>query len=560
MSLRILVVQTTRMGDVLQTTPLIRQARQQHPDAHISVMVRGMGRAIVERCPDVNEVLVHEEDTLFQHLRAQDSDRLLQGYRVAEQHAARIAEGRFDLVYNVTHSISSAMLLKVAGVREVVGAHLSDDWQFVLRGAWTTYFFTSVFNRDYNDLNLCDITRNFAPEAPPCRSLVFALQDEDRAWADALLAEHGVQPGDFVACMQLGASENNKRWTELRFAELARLLADRKAARIFLVGVKEEAPLGELFARHAPGLAVPLYGKSTVAQLAALLARSNVLVTNDTGTMHIAAAVNCPIALVSVGHVHYRETGPYGAGHCAVEARRHSLGRSDMLPGSHDERDAITAEQAYTAVSLALAAHADGNSAQIPDADHLASVDLYTSRFAPDGFLQFYPAIARPMAERDLLRIAYRAMWIEHLQARPDADCETKALVAMLAHFDTRDTGPLRVWVEAHAQAFTALAEIAARGEAITRDLVEALSQRGSMVAARGQVNDLMAIDEEARIFAEVHPACRPLTLIARYERENLEGSDPQALAATTLTIYEACRLRATLVAEKLRRVLALLD
>ena len=57
MSLRILIVQTTRMGDVLQTTPLMRQVRQQHPDAHISVMVRGMGKAIVERCPDVDEVL-----------------------------------------------------------------------------------------------------------------------------------------------------------------------------------------------------------------------------------------------------------------------------------------------------------------------------------------------------------------------------------------------------------------------------------------------------------------------------------------------------------------------
>lgn len=559
MSLRILILQTTRMGDVLQTTPLIRQVRQQHPHAHISVMVRGMGKAIVEHCPDVDAVLVHEEDTLFQHLRAQDSDRLLQAYAVAEEHVQRIAEGHFDVVYNVTHSIGSAMLLKIAGVREVVGAHLSDDWQFVLRGAWTTYFFTSVFNRDYNDLNLCDITRNFAPVGPPCKSLVFDLRDEDRAWATTLLEQHGVGDSDFVACLQLGASENNKRWTELRFAELARLLVERKAARVFLVGVKEEAALGGLFERHAPGLAIPLYGKSSVPQLAALLARSSILVTNDTGTMHIAAAVQCPIALVSVGHVHYRETGPYGEGHCAVEARRQSLGRSDFVPGGLEERDAITAEQVYIAVELALAArHGEAPAQRSVDAA-IANVDFYTTRFAPDGCLQFYPAVRRPMGERDLLRMAYRAMWIEHLNARRDPEAESETLAAMLSHFAVDDTTFVQAWAEAHAVAFAELAEIALRGEAITRGLVAALASGGSMVAARRQVDELTAIDEEARIFAEVNPACRALTLIARYERDNLEGSDPRALASTTLQIYGACRTRAALVAEKLARIVSLL-
>ncbi len=60
--MRILVMQTTRMGDVLQTTPLVRALRCKYPDAHIAYMVRNMGKAIAQRNPDVNEVLVHEED------------------------------------------------------------------------------------------------------------------------------------------------------------------------------------------------------------------------------------------------------------------------------------------------------------------------------------------------------------------------------------------------------------------------------------------------------------------------------------------------------------------
>ena len=558
MSMRILIFQTTRMGDVLQTTPLIRQIRLQHPDAHISLLVRGMGKAIAERCPDVDEVLVHEEDTLFQHLRAQDSDRMLKAYETAEAHVARIREGHFDLAYNVTHSIASAMLLSMAGVPRVIGADLSEDWQFVLRGPWTTYFFTSVFNRDYNDLNLCDITRSFAHGGPACRELVFEVRDADRAWADALLARHGVAPGSFIACMQLGASESNKRWSEARFAELARLLVERKNAVLFLVGVKDEAALGESFARHAPGLAIPLYGETSVPQVAALLERSSVLVTNDTGTMHIAAAVRCPIALISVGHVHFRETGPYGAGHCAIEARRLTLGRSDFVPGGLEEREAITAEQAYRAVELTLLRGTD--TPQLNDAPEIASVDYFVAQFAPDGYLQFYPRVLRPIAERDMLRMAYRAMWIAHLNGKEagGADVEAAALRRMLEHFDPRGMDPVPGWVRQHSESFRALADIAARGAAITETLLNSLRGGGPMAAARQAVAELMAIDEEARIFSEVNAPCRPLAMIARFERENLEGSDPLRLAETTLTIYGNCRARAEGVAAKLERIAAL--
>lgn len=558
MSMRILIFQTTRMGDVLQTTPLIRQIRLQHPDAHISLLVRGMGKAIAERCPDVDEVLVHEEDTLFQHLRAQDSDRMLKAYETAEAHVARIREGHFDLAYNVTHSIASAMLLSMAGVPRVIGADLSEDWQFVLRGPWTTYFFTSVFNRDYNDLNLCDITRSFARGGPACRELVFEVRAEDRAWADALLERHGVVPGAFIACMQLGASESNKRWSEARFAELARLLVERKNAVLFLVGVKDEAALGESFARHAPGLAIPLYGETSVPQVAALLERSSVLVTNDTGTMHIAAAVRCPIALISVGHVHFRETGPYGAGHCAIEARRQTLGRSDFVPGGLEEREAITAEQAYRAVDLTLLRGTD--TPQLHDAPDISNVDYYVTHFSPDGYLQFYPQVLRPIGERDVLRMAYRAMWIEHLNSDlpGDTEAETEALRRMLGHFDPRGMDVVPGWVRQHVEAFRALAEIAARGAAITETLLNSLREGGPMAAARQAVAELMAIDEEARIFSEVNAPCRPLAMIARFERENLEGSDPLRLAETTLTIYGNCRARAEGVAAKLERIAAL--
>jgi ADP-heptose:LPS heptosyltransferase len=553
--MRILVMQTTRMGDVLQTSPLVRALRRKHPDAHIGLMVRGMGKAIAERNPDVDEVLMYEEDEMFVESRAQDSDRLLRAYRCAEGQIERLKAGRFDLAYNCTHSIASAMLLKLAEIPHVVGAHLSGDWQFVLRGRWIAYFFTSVFHREYNDLNLCDITQRFVTEASPCHELVFDVTEPDRVFVRDLLARHSVETDDFLVCFQLGASEDSKRWSEVHFASLARLLVQRRKARFFLVGVKEEEPFGKAFEEQAPGLGIPLYGKTNIAQLAALLERANLLVTNDTGTMHLAAAVNCPIVLVSVGYVHFRETGPYGVGHSAIEWRRAHLGRADGVPGGLNERALIRPEQVLRAAELTLASPAALPVEQIEVEPQLAEVDLYMTRFAPDGCLEWYPVLRRPLTERDLLRIAYRAMWLEHLEAHGNPGLEAASVTAMLRYYSSVEDEALRQWRGEIAAVFRQLADLASQGIEQSETLLRYLKQNQGARKAQPIVQNLMQLDEEMRIFGEVHNVCKPLILISRYERDNLEGADPLLLAETTLQIYRDCFARATLMTRKVETV-----
>ena len=553
--MRVLVAQTTRMGDVIQTSPLIRMIRRQHPEAHITVMVRRMGKVIAEHHPDINEVIVYDEDEMFLDMRSGDSDRLLHAYETAEERIRSLKAAHFDVAYNVTHSLASSMLMKLAEIPQVIGAHLSDDWQFVLRGDWTTYFFTSVFSRDYNDLNLCDISRHFAAEAPPCRELVFEVREEEREFVRQLMRERHIGGQDFVACLQLGASETSKRWTVERFAALAKLLAEEFSAKIFLLGVKEEAPHGEEFQKHAPGLAHPLFGKTTVPQVAALLERANVLITNDTGTMHLAAAVGCPVTLVSVGHVHYRETGPYGEGHCAIEGRRATLGRSDYVPGGDEERNRILPEQVLEAMKTTLAYRPEEPLRQIDETPNLASVDLYMTHFAPDGCLQFYPLIRRAMIPRDFIRIAYRAMWLHHLNPKHDKRIETESLRLMLEHYTGPGPETVKTWRRELGQSFSRLADMAQRGIRMTESLLDMLEKRKGMKRAQQLVTELMALDEEARVFSEINPPCRPLILIARFERDNLEGADPLHLAKTTLEIYRACFARARLTERKINRI-----
>ncbi|MBN2310201.1 MAG: glycosyltransferase family 9 protein [Candidatus Hydrogenedentes bacterium] len=552
--MRILVAQMTRMGDMLQTSPLVRALKTRFPDAHITAMVRRMGVAIAERNPDVDDVIVYDEDAMFLDLHSDDSDRLLKAYQAAESYVRQLQEGRFDVVYNCTHSLASAMLFKLAGIPEAVGAHLSDDWQYVLRGRGPNYFFTSVLHREYNALNLCDLFRHFLPDAAPCQELIFSVTDEDRQTAAGLLAGHGIGPEDFVACFQMGASDTAKRWPVAQFAGLGARLAQERAARIVLVGVDDEAPLGQELDRAAPGLAVHLFGKTSIPVLAALLERANVLVTNDTGTMHIAAAVRCPIVLVSVGYVHFRETGPFGAGHCAVERHRESLGRSDTMRAGPDERAALTPAHIARAVDVVLGCRDGRGAPQFEAEGEMEAVDVYLSAFAPDGCLEWYPLVRRPITQVDLIRIAYRAMWLEFLSGKPDKSAERKSLERAVEHYRTGGD-ELDAWRAALCKAFSELAGLGKRGARTTEQLLDVLRKRRGLQQAKELVAGLMRLDEEIRLFGEMWEPCKPLVAIGRFERDNLEGADPVLLAETTLQIYRDLYARARLMGQKLDRV-----
>ena len=547
--MRILILQLTRMGDVLQTSPLTRELRRLHPDAHITMMVRSMGRGVAERNPFIDAILVYDEAVMYADLQSGDSERLHKAYQTAERYAGQIRDGAFDLIINCTHSIGSAMLLALSGVKHVVGAHLSEDWQLVLRGPWVNYFFTSVFDRHYNDLNLCDIVRSFGGEAVAPSSLALRVDAADRDVAREVMREAGIDSPSFLVAMQLGASQDNKRWPVSHFAALARALKQRYNATIVLVGVKEEQRFGDEFESMAPGLATRLFGKTSIPQLAAILEQARVLVTNDTGTMHVAAAMKCPVVLVSVGFVHFRETGPYGEGHLAVERRREHVGAALIDPGAQDLYTAISPELVEQVVVYSVGEERE--SAIDVGSPLWSHADVYRSAFAPDGCLEWYPLLRRPVDERAVLLIAYRSMWLHVLRETYDAAREGESVCAMLACFDCGDVAAIVPVIDAAREAFAGLCALSQRGVVESESLVSALERR-AIDEARQLVASLVRLDESIRVYGEVHLATKSLVLIARYERENLEGENPMGLAQTTLGIYRGLGERAGRMMEKL--------
>jgi len=549
--MRILVAQVTRMGDMLQTTPMVRSLKHQHPDAHITVLVREMGKIIAQRNPDIDDVIVYNEDEMYVHLQANDSDRLLQAYELAETFVETLRTRGFDIAYNCTHSLTSTMLLKLAGIPRVVGAQLNQHHHYVIEGKGPACFFASVLHRELSELNLCDVFRYFAPDSDAPRSLVFEVTDADRAEANALLAANGIDEDDFLVCMQLGASDRDKRWPAESFGQLATSLRSNFNAKVALLGVEAEASLADGFESAAPGIAAHLFGKSSVPVLAAVLERSRALITNDTGTMHIAAAVQCPVVLMSVGYVHFRETGPYAERCIALERRRTNLGSSDLMKSDPNERVGINPDHALSAVAYLL----DGcppdawqNLTRDVDFEH---VDAYYSAFEEDGCLAWYSLEQRPYRRLDFVRHVYRLTWIEYLRGDQDDRTAAAFLNRTCAGHDAVDPGEVRTWITELTADFDALAQLAHTGSRMARELAEGLAKQMSMKRAKDMVSELMKLDEDIRVFGEIHDACRPLVILTKFERENLQGTDPLLLAEATQAIYKRLSQRAQLAANK---------
>lgn len=551
--MNILVLQTARIGDTLQTTPLIRNIRKKFPDSHITLMIRPMSESVAKANPDIDDYIIYNEDPIFSDLVSDDSDRLLSAYQTTEKLILELRERKFDRAYNVTHSTSSALLLKLAEIENVIGANISTDWIFNLKGPWTVYFFTSVLSRDYNDLNLCDIFKLYEPVEDSPSKLVYEFKKDDEEFVRELFSKYSISSDAMVVCIQLGASEPVKRWPPEFFAKLSKLIYEKYKAHFFLVGVSSEAELGSRFQKEVPGLAISLFGKTTLSQLACLLKHSSALITNDTGTMHLAVAVECPVLLVSVGYVHFRETGPYGRKNIAIELRDRSF-KMDISARHFEDThaDKISPEQVFQAFEWLMTYRSQEPIIQQENSIGMDNVNVHISEFAQDGCLQFLPVIRRDITEKDFLRLVYRSMWIKSF-GTPVTDRKRHIEALEISKFyNIPETKTIREWNKEFSFIFEELARKYKQGIHITEQIKHSLLNK-NIPKAKEQVKLLTEVDEQIRIFSEVYPYLKPLTNVTKFERDNLEGNNPLDLCKQTLNIYRGGYERSLAMAKEIR-------
>jgi len=548
---KFLIAQLTRMGDTLQSTPLLAGLKQKYPDCSISLYIIRSAAKVLEDNPNVDEMIYFDPGEMLNCLMLDDSGGLLRCYEKLKSVVETLRDKRFDTIINLSHSKFSALLLRLIPCDDVRGLTLAEDWLRVIRGAWPNYFINSVFNRAYNQFNMVDVYRKFGGDLPPHTRLDLHVDEASKRYARELLEREGVAEGDFVVCMQPGASDDAKRWPEQRFAELADMLIREQDAKIVLLGTDEERSVGAKIMAAMRETPVDTFGRSNIPQLAAILDRADFLVTNDTGVMHVAATTNATIIDLCFSNVYFRETGPYGSGHFAIQSRidctpcRMSFKCNDRVCKNY-----ITAQDVARLIALARDDR-DREPRQIEDAPELERVNYFVSRFRDDGMVEYVPLIRRPLSPDDAINMAYGSMWKEFLDGTGSVEDDERDFRRLLDYYSGQDS--VRQALESAASAFNELAAIATDGIQKAEELLTGMS-RPNVNYSRLQplLGELARVDDQIRVAGRTHQMLLPLTSLFSFEKENLEGDDPKLLAHDTLRLYTDMLNRCRLIQRKI--------
>ena len=274
---RILIVRTDRIGDVLLSTPVIKALRQKYPQAYISMMVAAQAKDIVEGNPYLDEVIVYDKEGKHKSW--------LRSFKFS----GRLKKKKFDLAI-ILHPVNRAHLLAfLAGIPKRLGYNLKLSFLLTHRKEHKKQEglkHEAEYNLDL--LGDLGITGN-------ARDLFMPIRDESEQWVKDLFEKEGIRETDKLLAINPGASCPSKLWPAGSFAEVAGELSCRYNFKILVLAGPKDMLLADQIARKIKGKTINLAGKTSVSQLASILKRCVLFISNDSGPVHIACALGTPV-------------------------------------------------------------------------------------------------------------------------------------------------------------------------------------------------------------------------------------------------------------------------
>ena len=431
----------------------------------------------------------------------------------------------------------------------------------MIRYPWLRYFFNVVPNRDYNPFHLVDMYLKAGNVMPERKGLIFETLEEDDAKAGILLKSEGVELNDVLFGIHLGASKSDKTWPVASFAALADMVAREFHAKILLFGSPAEAELGRQFAMTAENRPVNFIGRTGLGELAALLKRTEMLIGNDTGPLHLATAVGTKVIDIFTANVHFLETSPYGEGHYVIQADL------PCAPCGFDVRcnnmickDVITPELLFRLIKRVR----EGNT-EVSEGMSFApdTVQIYRTYFKEDGMLGYHPAVKKPVKKEMLYRILYREVWnLDQDKKNGTGDLEFNRIYEELSSsYILNGAEELVRTLMKDRKALEHLTALAAEGRGLSRVIAEEAG-KGELdfEELKALSSRLESVDNEIAMLGHANPCFRPLTVIFAFSREALEGNDLPALAETSGRIHGELLFRCSSLLDLIHRIIPFME
>ena len=277
---KILVIRVDGIGDLLNSTPAISLLRENYPSAEITVLARPLNAPVLIGNPDVDRILLFDPEGKDQGLFAQ-----LQFYR-------ELRREKYQLVVAMQTAMWPHLVSFLSGARNRLGRY-QKRFKSTLTHAWRGEYSKGETHEVDRNLELVRLICNGEGK----RKLTFRLLPNEIGIAKKRIASWGINDNAFLIGIHPGGSSFDKRWPEKQYAELADRLAHHYNATILLLhGPGEDALTHNI--QKAMQFPAITHAPETIRRLGALLSCCDLVVCNDSGPMHIAAALDVPTVAI----------------------------------------------------------------------------------------------------------------------------------------------------------------------------------------------------------------------------------------------------------------------
>lgn len=521
---QVLVVNVTRMGDLVQMGALLGRLAQEWPGCAVDLVIDRRFASVAALLPGLREVVTHDFHELIDESRAAVKD-VVALYRELAEWVRPLVERRYDRIINLTFNRASALLVGVIGAPDIRGARTAWDGGTVIDNLWMAYFADMHHFRRINRFNLVDLYALGGSGPGPFTPLKLTVGRVDQEWARCVISANGHERMEWIA-VQAGASDVMKAWRPQHFGRTLALLSKPWSGGFLFLGAESERGVVSqvLQAYREAGGRNPVsseVGKTTVAQATALLAASRLLLTNDTGPMHLAVAVGTPVVDLSVGHVDFWETGPYGPGHWVLQPEL------DCAPCGFDQvcPHQTCKDQLQTDQVTALLLHVLGRG---PFPSDIRGFRVYQSDVDEDGLGTFRCCAGQEPPDMAWHASFWRRYWYETftgVQSRipsteippPDVD-EARSVIESLAPAVERACAAADEVVRVATQRFVDAERLRALQRALSRERERLVALGMSTMATRPittafvraiQSDDMEGLGQMARHHARAYQRWR---------------------------------------------------
>lgn len=309
--MNILIVKLSSIGDVIHTLPSLAALKQAFPDANISWLIEEAAASVVYGNPYLDHLIVSRRKAWTENLKK--GVRIGETFKEIKIFIKQLRQRPYDVVIDFNGLFKSSLMVMLSGARRKIGYNSLQE----LSGLFYNEKIFEDMQKHAVDRYL-DFVRYLGA---PCDNPAFYLPitQTDREKVDALLSASGIAKDKrFIAISPMSFAGETRLWYEDKFAALADRINKELNIDVVFTGNRSNGMIDKIQTMMTSKV-INLENKTTLLELAYLYERAELLITPDSGPMHIAAAMGTQVIALFGPSAHWR-TGPYGKGHQIITA------------------------------------------------------------------------------------------------------------------------------------------------------------------------------------------------------------------------------------------------